>query len=167
MKISPSRIGLLIALWCLLATSAWADSTISNLTPGGSVQTQDYLPVYRPGSPGTNLKVQFGSAASQSIGTSGATLGLLNTNNTYSALQSFLSGDLTAADAVFTGGSLLLPIGTTGARPGTPLNGMLRYNSTTVGIEAYVGGVWGLIGGGSSGITALTGDVTASGTGSV
>ncbi len=157
-----------ILLLTLMATAALADSTISNLTPGGNVQTQDFIPVYRPSNPGTNFRVQFGSAASQSIGTTGATLGLLNTSNTYSALQTFLSGDLDAADPVFTGGSILLPSGTTSARPSSPANGMLRYNTSLAALEAYVAGAWGPIGGGSgSGITALTGDGTASGTGSV
>jgi hypothetical protein len=166
MKRFAALLGIL--LLALMATSALADSTISNLTSGGSVQTQDFIPVYRPSSPGTNFKVQFGSAASQSIGTSGATLGLLSTGNTYSALQTFLTGDLTAADPIFTGGSISLPAGTTSARPSSPTNGMIRYNTSLAALEAYVAGAWGPIGGGSgSGITALTGDGTASGTGSV
>jgi hypothetical protein len=64
--------------------------------------------------------------------------------------------------------SMILPIGTTGTRP-TGVNGMLRYNSTGPQVEAYVGNTWTAIGttGGGGGITALTGDVTASGSGSV
>lgn len=38
--------------------------------------------------------------------------------------------------------SLYLPGGPTSARPVLPQNGMLRYNSTIGGIEAYVGGSW-------------------------
>jgi hypothetical protein len=34
-----------------------------------------------------------------------------------------------------------LPVGTTGQRP-TGVNGMLRYNSTTPGVEAFYGGTW-------------------------
>jgi hypothetical protein len=155
-----------VSVLMLTVTSALADSTISNLNSGGTIQTQDNIPIARPSSPGTNFRVNVGSAATVNIGTSGATVPLLNGTNIWSALQTYPSGDLTAADPVFTGGSILLPSGTTGQRPGSPVNGMLRYNSTTPGVEAYVNGVWGPLAG-SGGITALTGDGAASGTGSV
>ena len=38
--------------------------------------------------------------------------------------------------------ALALPVGTTGQRPGSPLDGMIRYNSTTPVLEAYVNGAW-------------------------
>jgi hypothetical protein len=66
--------------------------------------------------------------------------------------------------------SATLPIGTTANRPGSPVNGMVRYNSTTTGFEGYSGGAWGPIGGGGtvSSITAGTGlsggTITTSGT---
>ncbi|MFY9287999.1 MAG: hypothetical protein WAO98_05810 [Alphaproteobacteria bacterium] len=50
--------------------------------------------------------------------------------------------------------SLLLPIGTTGTRPGTGLNGMMRYNSTTPAVEAYVNNAWTPLAGGTN--SALT-----------
>jgi hypothetical protein len=47
--------------------------------------------------------------------------------------------------------SVLLPRGTTAERPGTPINGMIRYNSTTNKFEAYQNSAWvDMIGGGSS-----------------
>jgi len=66
--------------------------------------------------------------------------------------------------------SATLPIGTTANRPVSSVNGMVRYNSTTVGFEGYSGGAWGPIGGGGtvSSITAGTGlsggTITTSGT---
>lgn len=46
--------------------------------------------------------------------------------------------------------SVLLPRGTTAERPGTPVNGMIRYNSTNNKFEAYENGAWtNVIGGGS------------------
>jgi len=66
--------------------------------------------------------------------------------------------------------SATLPIGGTGDRPVSPVNGMVRYNSTTAGFEGYSGGAWGPIGGGGtvSSITAGTGlsggVITTSGT---
>ena len=66
--------------------------------------------------------------------------------------------------------SVTLPIGATSDRPTVPVNGMVRYNSTTTGFEGYSGGAWGPIGGGGtvSSITAGTGlsggVITTSGT---
>ena len=39
-------------------------------------------------------------------------------------------------------GALTLPTGTTAQRPGTPVAGQMRYNSTTGSTEIYQGGVW-------------------------
>jgi hypothetical protein len=43
-------------------------------------------------------------------------------------------------------GSLTVPAGTTAQRPASPVNGMVRYNSTTNRLEGYVNGVWVNIG---------------------
>jgi len=69
-------------------------------------------------------------------------------------------------DITMTGtGSLELPTGTTGQRPGSPQAGMFRYNSTTGEFEGYTSD-WGSIGGGggaSAGgaIYENTDDITA------
>ena len=42
-------------------------------------------------------------------------------------------------------GAAILPAGTPGQRPGTPVNGMIRYNSTTEQFEGYRSGAWGPI----------------------
>ena len=137
------KIAVLAGVFILACVPAWADSTIGNMQSGGTVQAGDYLPAIRPSQPGQNFKVQLGTAAGQNIGTSGAAIPMLNTANTYSNMQTFLSGDLTAADAVFNGASLLLPIGSTSQRPASPVNGQLRYNSDMPQqVEAYVNGVW-------------------------
>ena len=38
--------------------------------------------------------------------------------------------------------AIQLPVGASGNRPGVGVNGMLRYNSDTSKLEAYVGGGW-------------------------
>ena len=48
-------------------------------------------------------------------------------------------------------GTLDLPVGTTAERPGTPNNGMIRYNSTLSRYEGYSGSTWGTLGGGATG----------------
>ncbi|MCB1771272.1 MAG: hypothetical protein KDJ31_16480, partial [Candidatus Competibacteraceae bacterium] len=48
--------------------------------------------------------------------------------------------------------SVLIPRGTTAQRPGTSVNGMIRYNSTNNKFEAYENGAWtNVIGGGAAG----------------
>lgn len=43
---------------------------------------------------------------------------------------------------VGTTGSITLPAGTTAQRPGSPANGMIRYNTSKTEMESYVGGGW-------------------------
>ena len=38
--------------------------------------------------------------------------------------------------------ALALPVGTTGQEPSTPVNGMIRYNSSIPDLEAYIGSSW-------------------------
>jgi len=47
-------------------------------------------------------------------------------------------------------GSIAVPNGTTGQRPGSPAAGMIRYNSTSGTFEGYTSS-WGSIGGGATG----------------
>lgn len=74
---------------------------------------------------------------------------------------------------VFGTSALGIPSGTTAQRPSSPSFGDTRANTDSAGspLETWNGSAWvhpsGSGGGGGGGITALTGDVTASGTGSV
>ena len=52
-------------------------------------------------------------------------------------------------------GAAKLPSGTTAQRP-TPLEGMIRYNTTTLGFEGYFNGSWQSVGGGQMLGQALT-----------
>lgn len=45
-------------------------------------------------------------------------------------------------------GSAKLPVGTTAQRDAVPVEGMIRYNSTTLGFEGYSSGMWQPVGGG-------------------
>ena len=42
-------------------------------------------------------------------------------------------------------GAIMLPSGTTGERPATPIAGMIRYNTTTVAPEVYSSAIWNTI----------------------
>jgi len=65
-----------------------------------------------------------------------------------------------ASNAVFPGtGSITTPAGGTSARPVSPTNGMLRYNTDTGTFEAYANNVWGAIVSGS-GVATFSGGTT-------
>jgi hypothetical protein len=66
-------------------------------------------------------------------------------------------------DGTFSGtGQVKLPSGTTAQRSGSPVNGMLRYNSTIEQFEGYADGAWGGISGAQAGGAILTNKDTAS-----
>lgn len=63
-------------------------------------------------------------------------------------------GQLTTAftNPTFTGTEfMLIPKGTTAERPVSPVDGEMRYNTTTNQFEGYQGGAWGQLGGGATG----------------
>ena len=75
--------------------------------------------------------------------------------NSGGTAQVQLQGD---GDIVMGGtGALHTASGTTAQRPGTPANGMFRYNSTDGAFEGYASGAWGAIGGGGSTPEAIFG----------
>jgi hypothetical protein len=74
-----------------------------------------------------------------------------------------ITGTLSATgDGTFSGtGQVKLPAGTTAQRSGSPVNGMLRYNSTIEQFEGYADGAWGGISGAQAGGAILTNKDTA------
>lgn len=57
-----------------------------------------------------------------------------------------------SADGTFSGtGQVTLPAGTTAQRSGSPVSGMIRYNSSNNNFEGYANSAWGSIGGGATG----------------
>jgi len=80
-----------------------------------------------------------------------------------------IGGALTGTTATFTGdatfsgtGQVKLPAGTTGERSGSPVNGMIRYNSSLSQFEGYGAGQWGGIGGAQAGGAIMTNKDVAS-----
>lgn len=71
-----------------------------------------------------------------------------------SAITSTVTLSLGGTDA------LLLTRGTTAQRPGTPVNGMIRYNSQTAKFEGYQAGAWVDMIGGAGSIDSLSDGVT-------
>ena len=59
--------------------------------------------------------------------------------------------------------AVALPSGTTAQRPGSPVNGDIRYNTSTSGIEAYISGSWTSLSGGGSSFQSSAGQLQCSG----
>ncbi len=54
--------------------------------------------------------------------------------------------------------AIILPIGTSGDRPATGINGMLRYNATSPVVEAYINNSWAPLLTGTGVVTSISGD---------
>jgi hypothetical protein len=85
-----------------------------------------------------------GTVATDAINLGQLTAALTNTT---------ITGNLTVTgNGTFQGtGFLLISKGTTAERPASPVNGQIRYNTTTNQFEGYQGGAWGQLGGGATG----------------
>ena len=94
------------------------------------------------------LKIRSGSGTNDASAT-WFTIGTLETANL--GLASLAGATFTGDVILGTTTALELPDGTTGQRPGSPVAGMIRYNTTLVQFEGYKNSVWGAIGGGATG----------------
>jgi hypothetical protein len=99
--------------------------------------------------------ITYRSIVNGDIANSTIALGKLSATGTASS-STFLRGDnswqvvavtpTAVSDQANTStGYFALPTGTTGQRPGTPTNGMIRYNSTTAYNEIYQSSAWATI----------------------
>jgi hypothetical protein len=74
--------------------------------------------------------------------------GLVETSDTSGVLQLQTNGNAaltigTDQNATFNStGAITVPVGNTAQRPSSPANGMIRYNSSTNGLEGYILGSW-------------------------
>jgi len=107
-------------------TKAYADALISGY---GTMATQN----------ANNVSITGGAIDGTTIGATTQALGKFTTLSA--------SGDVSFTSTGF----LLLPSGTTAQRPGSPVVGEIRYNSTTSLFEGYTSGAWGSLGGGATG----------------
>jgi len=114
----------------VIGGSTAAAGTFSTLTAGGTVS-------------GSGITALF--ASPPAIGGTAAAAG------TFTGIT--ISGGTLTTPATLTfstTASVRLPNGTTAQRPGSPLGGMIRYNSDTTKFEGYTT-TWGSIGGGATG----------------
>jgi len=107
-------------------------------------------------SPGTNAKLAVNG---------GAAFGTYGSNATAAPANGLIVGGkvgigsaapLVSLDMSQNTDALALPVGTTGQEPASPVNGMIRYNSTLNNLESYINGAWTTLStGGSSGAVTL------------
>ena len=117
-------------------SSTWANTTLSDLATAmtGSVASDGQTPM--TGNLDMNSR-KVVLLANGTVSTDAINLGQLTTAFT---------------DPTFSGtGFMLVPKGTTAERPVSPVNGEIRYNTTTSQFEGYQGGQWGQLGGGATG----------------
>lgn len=98
----------------------------------------------------TTFNLSSSSGGSANVNTSSGYVGTISmvvaSDVTFSTPTVNVPNNLT-----FVGtGAITLPAGTTVQQPGTPVNGMIRYNSTNQYFEGYTNGNWNQIGATSS-----------------
>ena len=108
---------------------------------------------------GTNVVEAVNSAVSmQTTGNSS-----VGGNLAVTGTSAFTGATTFAADSTYNGtGQVKLPAGTDAKRSGSPVDGMIRYNTDLDSFEGYVNGIWGGIGGAQAGGAIITNKDTAS-----
>lgn len=88
----------------------------------------------------STLNAQAGNATSATalIKTGAADANLVVQTNSIDAIK---IDNAQNANFVSTG-AVIVPSGTTAQRPASPVNGMVRYNTTTLSIEGYANNTW-------------------------
>ena len=140
----------------------WADTT-TGLLKIRNAANSGWVTLFQLDGEWTTLAVENGTAAAPSIyfKDSGTDTGVYSPGTDQVAITTGGTARLTVSsggDTTFSGNVLLsgtgyldLPAGATGDRPGSPNNGMIRYNTTLSTFEGYKAGAWGAIGGGATG----------------
>jgi hypothetical protein len=129
-------------------SSTWANTTLTDIANAltGSVAADGQTPMTGSLDMNTNriINLLAGNAAGDAVEYDQFIAAFVDPT---------ITGDLVVTgNGTFQGtGFLLIPKGTTAERPVAPVNGEIRYNTTTSQFEGYQGGAWGQLGGGATG----------------
>jgi hypothetical protein len=144
------------------AYMSWADTTAGVMKMRNGANSA-WITLYQLDGEWTSIAFENGTAAAPSIyfKDSGTDTGFYSPGADQVGITTAGTVRVTVGstgDTTFSGNILLsgtgyldLPAGTTGERPGSPNNGMIRYNTTLSTFEGYKAGAWGAIGGGATG----------------
>lgn len=140
----------------------WADTT-NGVMKLRNAANNAWITLFQLDGEWTTIALENGTAAAPSLyfKDSGTDTGVYSPGTDQVAITTGGTVRLTVGsggDTTFSGNVLLsgtgyidLPAGTTAERPGSPNNGMIRYNTTLSTFEGYKAGSWGAIGGGATG----------------
>ena len=123
-------------------SSTWANNTLTDLATAmtGSIAADGQTTITG------NLQMNSNKLTGLAVGTT------TGDSVEYSQLVALLNNAVLTGTVSMTGtGFLLIPKGTTAERPVSPVDGEIRYNTTTSQYEGYSGGLWGQLGGGATG----------------
>lgn len=135
-------------------SSTWANTTLTDIANSltGSVAADGQTPM--TGALDMNSQKVI-LLANGTLPTDAINLGQL----TSALIDPTITGDLTVTGNIFVGldgtfsgtGALKVPAGTTAQQPVVPIDGMIRYNTTTAQFEGYINGAWQQVGSGATG----------------
>lgn len=119
-------------------SSTWANNTLSDIATAltGSVASDGQTVMTGPLDMGSNKVTSMAQAT-----TAGDAV----------EYAQFSTPTFTGNVTVTSVGYVKLPVGTTAERSGSPVDGMIRYNSTLGRYEGYANTAWGGLGGGATG----------------
>ncbi len=129
-----------------LVGGSTTDGVFRNLSASGAVTGAGFTARFATPGPIGNTSPSTGNFTT--LGTTGTT----TLGNAVGDQVIFNAGTATVPNnLIFSGtGTITTPSGTTAQRPGSPGEGMLRYNSELDEFEGYAASAWGSIGGGAS-----------------
>jgi hypothetical protein len=140
-------------------SSAWANNTLTDIATAltGSLAADGQTTATGPLNMGTQkiTNITAGTASTDVAAVSQVTSAVVITGGTINGATigatTASTGKFTTLEATgtvsFTStGAALMPSGTTGQQPVSPVNGMIRYNTTNSSLESYIAGAWTTIG---------------------
>jgi hypothetical protein len=132
-------------------TNANNVNVTTNLSAGGNVIGANILTIGKVSATANVIggNILTGGYVSSTGNVQSGTTMLVDTTTSSVTLGANVTQTTGATLAINATDSMLIPVGSTGDRPGTPATGMLRYNSTISQCEIWNGAAWVAVGGSS------------------
>lgn len=134
------------------STTAAAVPSTSNLNVGELAINVTDKKVYSKDGGGALITVvgTLGNQNANAVAITGGNINGTVIGNSTAAAATVTTLTATADSAFTSTGAVKIPAGTAAQQPGTPTQGMIRYNTDTPGFEGYSGSAWGALGGGNT-----------------